>query len=64
MESSHIPLTKWALAFGLYASSKKGFSANQLHRMLGITYKSAWFMAHRVREAIRAACWPGTAYGR
>ncbi len=52
MESSHIPLTKWALAFGLYASSKKGFSANQLHRMLGITYKSAWFMAHRVREAM------------
>jgi len=52
MESSHIPLTKWALAFRLYASSKKGFSANQLHRMLGITYKSAWFMAHRVREAM------------
>jgi transposase-like protein len=52
MESSHIPLTKWALAFRLYAASKKGFSANQLSRMLGITYKSAWFMAHRVREAM------------
>jgi len=55
MESSHIPLTKWALAFRLYAASKKGFSANQLSRMLGITYKSAWFMAHRVREAMGPA---------
>jgi transposase-like protein len=53
MESSHIPLCKWALAFHLYAASKKGFSAHQLHRMLGITYKSAWFMAHRIREAMK-----------
>jgi transposase-like protein len=52
MESSHIPLTKWALAFRLMAASKKGISAHQLHRMLGITYKSAWFMAMRVREAM------------
>ena len=52
MESSHIPLNKWALGFYLYASSKKGFSANQLHRALGITYKSAWFMSHRIREAM------------
>ena len=52
MESSHIPLSKWALAFHLMAASKKGVSAHQLHRMLGITYKSAWFMAHRVREAM------------
>ena len=52
MESSHIPLTKWALGFRLYAASKKGFSAHQLHRQLGITYKSAWFMAHRIREAM------------
>jgi hypothetical protein len=52
MESSHIPLTKWALAFRLMASSKKGISAHQLHRTLGITYKSAWFMAHRIREAM------------
>lgn len=52
MESSHIPLTKWALAFRLMAASKKGISAHQLHRMLGITYKTAWFMAHRVREAM------------
>jgi transposase-like protein len=53
MESSHIPLRKWVLAFYLMNSSKKGMSAHQLHRMLGITYKSAWFMAHRVREAMK-----------
>ena len=52
-ESSHIPLNKWLLAFYLLCSSKKGMSAHQLHRMLGITYKSAWFMAHRIREAMR-----------
>ncbi len=52
MESSHIPMHKWALAFHLMAASKKGVSAHQLHRMLGVTYKSAWFMAHRVREAM------------
>ena len=53
MERSHIPLHKWVLAFHLMNASKKGVSAHQLHRMLGITYKSAWFMAHRVREAMR-----------
>jgi transposase-like protein len=53
-ERSHIPLHKWLLATHLMASSKKGISAHQLHRMLGITYKSAWFMAHRVREAMKA----------
>src|SRR5215210_6100769 len=52
-ESSHIPLNKWLLAFYLLCSSKKGMSAHQLHRMLGITYKSAWFVFHRVREAMR-----------
>ncbi len=51
-ESSHIPLHKWMLAFHLMAASKKGISAHQLHRMLGITYKSAWFMAHRIRKAM------------
>lgn len=51
-ESSHIPLHKWLLAFYLLCSSKKGMSAHQLHRMLGITYKSAWFVFHRVREAM------------
>jgi transposase-like protein len=54
-ERSHIPLHKWLLAMHLMASSKKGISANQLHRMLGITYKSAWFMAHRIREAMAPA---------
>jgi transposase-like protein len=53
MERSHIGLAKWVLAFHLYASSKKGMSAHQLHRMIGITYKSAWFMAHRIREAMK-----------
>ncbi len=53
MERSHIALHKWAAAFILMTASKKGMSAHQLHRMLGITYKSAWFMAHRIREAMR-----------
>ena len=54
-ERSHIPLHKWLFATHLMSSSKKGISAHQLHRMLGITYKSAWFMAHRIREAMRPA---------
>ena len=52
-ERSHIGLAKWMLAFRFMASAKKGVSAHQLHRSLGITYKSAWFMAHRIREAMR-----------
>ena len=52
VESSHIALPKWVLAIRLMASSKKGVSAHQLHRSLGITYKSAWFMADRIREAM------------
>ncbi len=51
-EDSKIPLNKWLLAFRLLNSAKKGFSAHELHRDLGITYKSAWFMAHRIREAM------------
>src|SRR5262245_6793616 len=51
-EGSHIPLHKWLLAFYLLCSSKKGMSSHQLHRMLGITYKSAWFMTHRIRYAM------------
>jgi hypothetical protein len=51
-ERSHIPLHKWLLATHLLASSKKGISAHQLHRLLGITYKSAWFMTHRIRESM------------
>jgi len=52
MERSKIPLHKWVAAFHMMNASKKGMSAHQLHRMLGITYKSAWFLAHRVREAM------------
>lgn len=51
-EDSHIPLSKWLLAIHLLCASKKGMSAHQLHRMLGVTYKSAWFMAHRIRYAM------------
>jgi transposase-like protein len=52
-ERSHIPLNKWLMAAFLLCASKKGFSAHQAHRMLGVTYKSAWFMMHRLREAMR-----------
>jgi len=54
MERSHIALHKWVQAFHLMASSKKGVSAHQLHRTLEITYRSAWFMAHRIRECMRS----------
>lgn len=53
MERSHIDLNKWLMAMYLMSSSKKGVSAHQLHRSLGVDYKSAWFMAHRIREAMR-----------
>ncbi len=52
-ERSHVPLTKWLLAYHLMCASKKGMSAHQLHRMLGVTYKTAWFMAHRIRESMK-----------
>ncbi|MCP4329992.1 MAG: IS1595 family transposase [Alphaproteobacteria bacterium] len=52
-ERSKVPLHKWVLATHLMAASKKGISAHQLHRMLGVTYKTAWFMAHRIRESMR-----------
>ncbi|QEX16121.1 DDE transposase [Hypericibacter terrae] len=58
-ERSHIPLHKWLLATHLLCASKKGMSAHQLHRMLGITYKTAWFMAHRIREAMREGHFSG-----
>ena len=51
MERSKIPLCKWVLAAQLMASSKKGMSAHQLHRMIGTTYETAWFLFHRLREA-------------
>ena len=54
LEKSHIPINKWLAAFFMMCASKKGVSAHQLHRQLKITYKSAWFMAHRVREAMRS----------
>ena len=52
-EDSHIPLSKWLAAIHLMTSSKKGISSHQLSRELGITLKSAWFLSHRVREAMR-----------
>ncbi len=52
-ERSHVPLHMWLFATHLLCSSKKGISAHQLHRMLGVTYKTAWFMAHRIREGMR-----------
>ena len=52
-ERSHIPMTKWLLSTHLMCASKKGISAHQLHRMLGLPYKTAWFMAHRIREGMR-----------
>jgi transposase-like protein len=51
-ESSHVKLHLWFQAAYLLSSSKKGISAHQLHRILGVTYKTAWFMAHRLREAM------------
>jgi transposase-like protein len=57
-ESSHIPLRLWLQAVHLLASSKKGISSNQLHRTLGVTLKTAWFMWHRIREAMRAGNLP------
>jgi len=53
MERSKVPLHKWMIAFYLINASKKGVSAHQLHRTLGVTYQTAWFMAHRIREAMR-----------
>lgn len=51
-EDSHIPLNKWLQAIYLIGASKKGISSHQLHRMLGVTYRSAWFMSHRLRYAM------------
>src|ERR1700675_2036513 len=53
-ERSKIPLSKWLAALFLLTASKKGVSAHQVHRMLGISYKSTWFMMHRLREAMRS----------
>ena len=53
-ESSHVPMRLWLQAIYLMAASKKGISSNQLHRTLGVTLKTAWFMSHRIREAMRS----------
>jgi transposase-like protein len=52
-EDSHVPMHHWLQAIYLMCSSKKGISSNQLHRTLGVTLKTAWFMSHRLREAMR-----------
>jgi transposase-like protein len=53
-EASHVPMHLWLQAVYLMCSSKKGISSNQLHRTLGVTLKTAWFMSHRLREAMRS----------
>jgi transposase-like protein len=57
-ERSHIPLNKWLMAAFLICASKKGMSTHQLHRMIGVSYKSTWFMMHRIREAMREGKFP------
>ena len=53
-EKSHVPLHLWLQAFYMLASGKKGVSSNELHRVLGVSLKTAWFMSHRIREAMRS----------
>ena len=57
-ERSHVPLNKWLQAAFLICSSKKGISSHQLHRMLSVTYRTAWFMSMRLREAMREGDFP------
>lgn len=52
-EASHVPMNLWLQAIYLMCTSKKGISSNQLNRTLGVTLKTAWFMSHRIREAMR-----------
>lgn len=63
MEDSKIPLSKWLLAMHLMCAGKSGVSAHELHRQLGITYKSAWFMAHRIRYAMAPQAYDGRLQG-
>jgi transposase-like protein len=63
MERSHISIRHWAMSFHLLCSSKKGMSAHQLHRSLGITYKSAWFLFHRIRYALDQGAFAGKLSG-
>ena len=64
MERSHVPLHKWLLATHLMAASKKGMSAKQMERMLGVTYKTAWFLCHRIREAMSGTAPTGPLGGK
>jgi transposase-like protein len=57
-ESSHVPLNVWLQAVHLMTSSKKGISSHQMMRLLDVTYKTAWFMTHRIREAMKEPGWP------
>jgi transposase-like protein len=57
LERSHVPLSKWLLALFLLCASKKSVSANQIHRMIGVTYKTAWFMCHRIRFGMTPQRW-------
>ena len=63
-ERSHIPLNKWLMVAFLICASKKGISTHQLHRMIGVSYKSTWFMMHRLREAMREGKFPGPLGGK
>lgn len=63
-ERSHIPLNKWLLAAFLMCASKKGISTHQIHRMIGVSYKSTWFMMHRLREAMREGKFPDPLGGK
>jgi transposase-like protein len=57
LERSHVPISKWLMALFLLCSSKKSLSANQVHRMIGVTYKTAWFMCHRIRFGMTPNHW-------
>ena len=59
-EDSHVPLTYWMQAVYLMVSSKKGFSSHQVMRALDVQYKTAWFMTHRIREAMTEGDWRAT----
>jgi transposase-like protein len=57
-ERSHIPLNKWLMAAFLICAGKKGISAHQMHRMIGVSYKSTWLMMHRIRDAMNQGTFP------
>lgn len=63
-ESSHVPLHKWLMAIHFMTASKKGISSHQLHRMLSVTYKAAWFMSHRIRQEMKSGNFQGKFGGK